>query len=275
MISYSKTIPIKIIAIVICCISLLGCEEIVNQYAFYPDTKNVLPAEKLPPDVDEVFFKTSDNQTLQAYLVRNLRSNLLLIYFHGNAGNISHRLPAIIRLRDCGATVLAVSYRGYGKSSGTPCEKGIYLDGDAAFAYATQTLGFSMGDIIILGRSIGTTVAVNVSKHKDIAGLILVTPITSGRAQAKAQGFGVFSFVAGKAFDNLSKISSVTCPLLIIHGTRDEVLSYSMGKAIFEAANTEKQFVTIAGGGHNNLSYVNPKKYWGAIKEFISAFRKR
>lgn len=268
MISYSKTIPIKIIAIVICCIALMGCDYIVNQFAFFPDT-HVLPVEKLPKGVEEVFFKTSDNETLQAYLVRNKSLNRLVIFFHGNAGNISHRLSDVIRLRNCGATVLAVSYRGYGKSSGTPCEKGIYADGDAAFLYATQTLGFQMEDIIVFGRSIGTTVAVNLSQNKNIAGLILVTPLTSGKAQAKAQGFGVLSSVAGNSFDNLSKMPSIKCPLLVIHGTKDEVLSFSMGREIFEAANTKKQFVEIISGGHNNLSYINPEKYWGAIKAFI------
>ena len=111
--------------------------------------------------------------------------------------------------------------------------------------------------------------------HKDIAGLILITPITSGRDQAEAQGFGIFSFIAGDAFDNLSKIANVKCPLLVIHGTEDAVLAYEMGQAIFEAAQTDKRFVTIKGGGHNNLSYINPDRYWRAIKAFISDSRKR
>jgi uncharacterized protein len=265
-----KSPKVKHIAVLIFCIVLLGCDPIVNFFAFFPDTKNVLPAEKLPPAVEEVFFNTSDNETLQAYLLENKNAKKLLIYFHGNAGNISHRLSDLLTINKMNITVLGISYRGYGKSSGTPSEKGIYTDGYAAFTYATQTLGFSPGNIFIFGRSIGTTVAVNTAQHKNLAGLILVTPLSSGKAQAKAQGFGLLSFVAENAFDNLSKMPSIKCPLLVIHGTMDEVLSYAMGKEIYEAAKTEKQFVTITGGGHNNLSFFKPDQYWGAIKSFIS-----
>jgi fermentation-respiration switch protein FrsA (DUF1100 family) len=264
-----KKIFIKSAALICCFAALAGCSDIVNQFAFYPDTKTAIPAEKLPAGVDEIFFTTGDHVRLQAYYVKNPDSDRLLIFFHGNAGNICHRLPDIIHLKNCGINVLGISYRGYGKSEGSPSEKGIYLDGAAAVDYAVRTLGYPLNRIMIFGRSIGTAVAVHISQHKDIAGLILITPLTSARAHAKAQGLGVFSFLAGDAFDNLSKIQNIRCPLLVVHGTKDEILPFSMGREIFDQASTQKSFVAIEGGGHNNLSQVDPEKYWGAIAKFI------
>ena len=256
--------------ILICCLVLLtGCSRLVNQFAFYPDTQNIIPAEKLPSGVDEIFITTEDNVRLQAYYLKNPSSERMLIFFHGNAGNICHRISDIINLKKCGINVLAISYRGYGKSSGTPSEKGVYSDGAAALDYAMQILGYSVENIIIFGRSIGSTVAVHLSQHKDLAGLILITPLTNAKAQAKAQGLGFLSFLAGNAFDNLSKISHIKCPLLVIHGTDDQVLSFAMGKEIFDHAPGEKQLVIIEGAGHNNLSQVDSEKYWGSIAEFI------
>jgi len=258
------------LALLVCCLgALAGCSNLVNQFAFYPDTRTIIPAEKLPPGVKEIFFTTADKVRLQAYHVTHPTSERILIYFHGNAGNICHRLSDFLNLKNCGINVLAVSYRGYGKSSGKPSEKGIYIDGSAAFDYAMQTLGYSLDNIIIFGRSIGTTVAVHISQHKDIAGLILITPLTSAKAQAKAKGLGLFSFLAGNAFDNLAKILTIKCPMLVIHGTDDEILSFSMGQEIFDQAVVEKRLVPIEGAGHNNLAQVDPEKYWGAIAEFI------
>lgn len=264
-----RILSIKPFILICCLIVLTGCSSLVNQFAFYPDTQNIIPAEKLPFGVDEVFITTEDNVRLQAYYLKNPSSERMLIFFHGNAGNICHRISDIINLKNCGINVLAISYRGYGKSSGTPSEKGIYKDGAAALDYAMQTLGYSVENIIIFGRSIGSTVAVHISQQKDIAGLILITPLTSAKAQAKAKGLCFLSFLAGNAFDNLSKISHIKCPLLVIHGTDDQVLSFSMGKEIFDHAHGKKQLVIIEGAGHNNLSQVDSEKYWGSIAEFI------
>lgn len=266
-----KKTVIKSFVLACCVIALAGCSAIVNQFAFYPDTKTSIPPEKLPAGVEEMFIKTSDHLRIQAYYAKNPDSDRLLIFFHGNAGNICHRLPDILRLRNFGINVLGVSYRGYGKSEGSPSEKGIYLDGAAAVDYAVQSLGYPLSRIMIFGRSIGTTVAVHISQDRDIAGLILITPLTSAKAHAKAQGLGLFSFVAGDAFDNLSKIQNIRCPLLVVHGTKDEILPFSMGREIFDRAGGDKSFVVIDGAGHNNLSQVDPEKYWGAIASFIQS----
>jgi len=225
--------------------------------------------ESLPPEVREIYIETDDKESLQSYLVLAQQSNCLLIFFHGNAGNMGHRLSDILRLNKFGINILGVDYRGYGKSTGKPSEEGIYLDGQAAYKYAIEQLGFQPKNIFILGRSIGTTVAIQIAQGKELAGLILVSPLTSGKAHAKAQGLGLFAFIAGDSFNNISRISNVICPLLVIHGENDKVIPFAMGKEIFQKAKVGKTFISIEGAGHNDLSTIGSRKYWGAIKNFI------
>lgn len=250
-------------------IPISGCEFIINKLAFFPNTRDTLSVEQLPSGVEEKFISTADRVKLQCYLIRHKHSNRILIYFHGNAGNITHRIPDLLSLHGLGLNVLGVGYRGYGKSNGKPSEQGIYSDGDAAVKYARHELGFKESQIILLGRSIGSTVATHTAQYRKIAGLILVTPLTSGREFARSQGFGPLSFLAGDSFDNLSKIIHIQCQLLIIHGTKDEVIPLEMGKNLFQQARVKKHWVQIQGANHNNLSRFPDKKYWKAIKAFV------
>lgn len=249
--------------------TLYGCKSVVNMLAFYPDKTNIIPADRLPENVQEIFMETEDNLNIQAYLLPHKNSGKILIYFHGNAGNICHRLPDLLKIRSFGINVLGVGYRGYGKSEGKPSEEGIYRDGRAAIKFVTRELGFAEENIIIFGRSIGTAAAIETALGRNIMGLILVTPLTSGREEAKAAGMGSVSSLAGTSFNNISKIEHLSCPLLVIHGTRDDVIPFKMGKAIYEKAKGEKKFVKIEGADHNNLSDEFGLKYWPPIADFI------
>ncbi len=248
---------------------LLGCDSVVNRFAFFPDTADVMRRDELPPDVQEVFIEARDGVKLQCYYLPRPGSKRLLVYFHGNAGNIGHRLLDLLRLRDLGIHVLALSYRGYGRSEGRPSEKGIYLDGEGAVRYATEELGFPHQQMFLMGRSIGTTVAVHTAQQMDLAGLILVSPLTSGRDHARAHGFGPLSAIAGRSFDNISKMPGIRSPLLVIHGTRDRVIPLPMGKRIHDAHVGAKRLVTVEGAGHNDLSDHRGDVYWREIGDFI------
>jgi uncharacterized protein len=250
--------------------ALNGCKLIVNKMAFHPDTTNTIGSNLLPPNVKEVFIETKDKVKIQSYLIHHANSDRLLIYFHGNAGNISGRLPELLKISSFGINVLGVSYHGYGKSEGKPSEQNIYLDGDAALSYATKALKFPIDRITILGRSIGTTVAINSAQHLDLDGLILVTPLTSGKDHAKAMGLGAIAFLAADAFNNVAKLPNILCPTLVIHGTRDQVIPFPMGKQIYKMITTEKQFVQIDNADHNNLSSQFEDLYWPPIRKFIN-----
>ncbi len=181
---------------------LSGCKVIVNKLAFYPDNVNVTPVHELPKGVEEFSVETDDGLQITSLFLPVKTSDKLVIYFHGNAGNIYHRIPNLKQLQKSGLNVVGVSYRGYGKSEGKPSEDGIYLDGKAIFNYVSGELGFSHKNIFVIGRSIGTTVAVNTVQNKDIGGLILVTPLTSGKAHANESVLSIVSWLAGDSFDN-------------------------------------------------------------------------
>ncbi len=252
---------------------LHGCEPVVNMMAFHPDNIDVLSTDRLPPPVQEIFISTQDQIDIQGYFIPNRSSDRILIYFHGNGGNIGHRLPDLIRISSFGINVLGVGYRGYGKSQGKPSERGIYMDGKAALDHVTDKLDFPLHNIIIMGRSIGTTVAIHISQNLDIGGLILVTPLTSGKDSAKAAGLGFVSFLAGDAFNNMGKITNISCPVLVIHGTQDSVIPFEMGERIYNHVRTDKQFVKIEGANHNNLSAEYKQRYWPPIDAFIAVER--
>lgn len=253
------------------CVLLMSCRFLVNFFSFFPDRQDLLPPDRLPPDVEERFIDTEDGEQLQCYWIARPQSRYLLIYFHGNGGNIGHRLPDLRILADMNLNVLGVGYRGYGRSSGKPSEAGIYADGRAALDYAGQVLGFGPGRTILFGRSIGSTVAVNSAVETDVAAVILVSPMTSGKAVGRQGGFGPLAFLAGDAFDNLSRIKRVRSPLLIVHGTADEIIPFAMGRELYAAASEPKTFVPIAGAGHNDLSTSTAGAYWEAVVRFLSA----
>lgn len=126
-----------------------------------------------------------------------------------------------------------------------------------------------MSDVIIYGRSIGTAVAVDAAQDQDIAKLVLITPLSSGTEYAKAHGLSGLLFLVGEPFPSMDKIGKVKCPLLVIHGDTDEVIPQKLGIELYEKYTGVKKFVSIPGGGHNNLEFVYPDFYWRAIREFL------
>lgn len=258
---------------VILCLCLLSCANcgiVLNAVSFFPDKNDpVADSLHLPPDIRPLCVTTPDHEKLSCYYL-SAQSNRLVVYYHGNAQNIDMRLPELHKLRVLGINVLGVGYRGYGKSTGRPSETGIYCDGEAALKYAIDSLGFSAENIVLCGRSIGTTVAVNTAQRRNLKGVILITPLSNGREFAKSHHIGLLSWFLGNPFDNLAKCKNISAPVLIIHGTEDETVPYELGVRLFEAWPGKKAFVTIRNGRHNNLEHVDSMAYWGSIKDFLA-----
>jgi pimeloyl-ACP methyl ester carboxylesterase len=257
------------------CAALLvaGCSSVVNRVAFLPNQTYTVSDDLLPAGVRRVFVPTEDGERLEALLAApELPATKLVLYFHGNAGNISqrvHQLEALARATN--AAVFGLGYRGYGASSGQPSERGIYRDGEAALRYVKRELGFADHQIVVCGVSLGSAVAVNTAMHRELAGVILITPMTSGRELAREHNRGSMAWIAGGAFDSLSKVARLRSPVLVIHGTLDEVIPYRMGRQLFAAIPTPKRFVTIEGARHGNVAFVEPRTFWSAISTFVAA----
>ena len=255
----------------ILCLTLTNC-SMKDKFTFFPDRDWVIPEHQIPSFAIEHGIKTEDGETIQSFYFQHEgeRKSPLLIYFHGNAGNLYQRFEPALRLYQMGQNVLLVSYRGYAKSTGKPTEKGIFLDGEAAVNYAISKLGYQEEQIALLGRSLGSTVAVHIAQHRNFHRVLLVTPLTSARDMAVAMGLGMLKFLAGNSYNSLEKINNLTSPLLIIHGDRDEVVPYHMGQSLFEAYGGPKHMVTIQNGRHNNLTDVDQVRYWEEIERFLA-----
>ena len=250
-------------------------DKIINKFTFHPHNKIRLDVKNMPHFVSEKWIDTEDGEKLQAFYFKHAdaKNQDLIIYFHGNTGNLfsHHRFEHAIRLYKMGLNVLLVSYRGYSKSSGSPSEKGIYIDGYAAVKYANNILGFANENIFIFGRSLGTTVAVEVAQNTKFKGVVLTTPLTSAKDMGKEMDFSYFSFLAKKSFNSIKKIKYLKSPLLIIHGTNDKQIPIKMGEKLYQKYKGKKQFIKIENAGHNNIQLVNPDAFWNGIKSFLKA----
>ena len=247
-----------------------------DRLTFFPDKTSTISEKDIPDFASERWIETADGETIQSFLFLHHEQpkRSLIIYFHGNAGNLYGRFDTAIKLYQMDHEVLLVSYRGYAKSSGEPNEKGIYIDGAAAVNYAMDNLGYYENEISIFGRSLGSTVAIHIAQHRNFNNIVLITPLTSGREMAIAMGLGFVKFLAGNSYNSLEKIKNINSRLLIIHGDRDEVVPYLMGQQLYEEYNGAKQMVSIRNGRHNDLQEVAPEVYWGAIEKFMGKLDK-
>ena len=251
-------------------VSLSSCEFVVNRFAFFPDKEFTIQSDKLPANSEEISITTADGVKIQGiHFRRNDKPGKLIIYFHGNAGNLYNRIDESIMLLNTGRNILLVGYRGYGKSEGSPSETGVYIDGESALTYATEKMGYKLENVCLYGRSLGTTVAVHTAQNKNISSVVLITPVSSGRDMTGFYTGPMLSSLAGDTFDSINKINNIRVPVLIIHGTSDEIVPYVQGKMLYDKFNGIKKLVTVPGGMHNDLEYTHPDLYWNSIFEFM------
>ena len=247
---------------------------IVNQFTFFPHNTITLPYSDWPSYASEIWLKTVDNENLQSIYFShpNGKTENLIIYFHGNTGNIfsHHRFDDANEFYKLGANVLFISYRGFSKSTGSPSESGLYIDGETALNYANETLKYANKNIFIFGRSLGTTVATHIAQNRIFKGILLITPLTNAKEMAKFMGYGYVSFLVKHALNSTKKIKKIKSKLLIIIGTIDKVTPPEMGIKLFKKYKGQKQLITIENGGHNNLQMVENKKFWDGINTFVN-----
>jgi len=197
---------------------------------------------------------TADGETLDGWLVsagikRGGRG--LVIFLHGNAGNIAHRLGYLRMFHDLGLATLIIDYRGYGRSSGAPSEQGSYLDAATVWRHATQDLGFPENRIVIFGESLGGAVAAQLAAGNRPAALVLASTFTSVPDMgADLYPLLPIRLLARIRYDTLARLPQISCPLLVIHSHSDDVIPFAHGRRLFEAARPPKQFLEIE-GGHN------------------------
>ena len=216
----------------------------------------------------DLSFTASDGVRLHAWWAPLAGARVATLHLHGNGGNLTHRWPLVPHLHAAGSSVLLLDYRGYGKSEGRPTERGLQLDAEAAYQELSR-LGFRPGQIVIHGESLGSAIAVDLAARRPCAGVVLEAPFSSAKDVA-ARVLPVLGPFLIWGWDSTAKIGRVRAPKLFLHGDRDEIIDYSLGRKLFAAASDPKFFQTVPGARHNDLLTVTGAKYAVYLKDFYS-----
>jgi hypothetical protein len=218
---------------------------------------------------DDFTIRTEDGEKLNVWWVPAARPRGAVLLFHGNAGNISHRIDYALMFRGLGYSTLLVDYRGYGKSTGKPSEEGTYKDADAAWRWLTQTRGIPEERIVVFGESLGGGVSSWLaSRHKPRA-LVLASTFTSAvDLGAQVYGFLPVRLISRYRYPTLERLPDVRSPVLVIHSPHDDIIPYSHGRKLYDAAREPKALIELA-GGHND-GFVFARQEWvRALDDFL------
>lgn len=223
----------------------------------------------------DVSIRTTDGETLHAWWLEHPEPRAQVIFWHGNGGNLSLWLEVIVQLRRRGFSVLAVDYRGYGASTGSPSERGIYRDAEAAVGEFARRFRRGGVPVIYWGRSIGSPVAASSISTARPDALVLESPMPHIRAVLRGNPIlWVLSFFSSYRFPTSRFLRDYDGPLLVVHGDVDSIVPLSAGRQVFaDAPTSRKTFVAIPGADHNDLDVVNSAAYWRAVDEFVAGVR--
>ena len=240
-----------------------------------------LPGRELsaiPTDIGleyrDVTLRASDSVRLHGWFVPG-ESSRVLLFFHGNAGNISHRLDSIRQYHQLGLSVFIIDYRGYGQSGGRPGETGMNRDAAAAWEYLTAELGIDPGNIIIFGRSLGGAVAARLASRTDPLALVVESAFTSVPDIAQE----IYPWLPARWLSRMRHatrdyVAKVQVPVMVVHSRDDEIIPYHHGERVFEAANGAKTLLTLR-GTHNDAWLVDERNYIEGWRSFLDNLPER
>jgi fermentation-respiration switch protein FrsA (DUF1100 family) len=241
-----------------------------DKLIYFPHKKIEVTPAAISLQHEDITLVTNDSVQLNAWWIPHPDSRATLLFFHGNAGNISHRLNSIDIFHQLGLSVFIIDYRGYGKSTGTPSEQGTYIDAETAWNYLVKEKNIPPENIIIFGRSLGGAVAAALAeKHSSLA-LIVESSFASITDIGKHYyPYLPTRLLARIKYSTISRMPNIKAPVLIIHSTEDDIIPYKNGKLLYEAAKEPKSFLQI-NGDHNNGFMLSDEKYIRGINKFLT-----
>ncbi|HTW24760.1 MAG TPA: alpha/beta hydrolase [Candidatus Baltobacteraceae bacterium] len=244
-----------------------------SHFIFFPNDPGRLEGDWKPRDlqIQNVWLKASDGVKLHAWWIGADDAVFTFLAFHGNAGNIADRADIYRFLHRLPANILAVEYRGYGRSEGTPTEAGLYRDAEAGYAYLTNEKAIDPRTIVSYGQSLGTAVAAHLAANRPVGAVVLEAPFPSARVLAAK----LFWFLPGvnvlvwRQFDTERGLASIEAPLLVVHCTQDPVIPPEMGERVFASASEPKSIFRVNGYCHEEASIISPEKYQVQLRDFL------
>jgi fermentation-respiration switch protein FrsA (DUF1100 family) len=220
---------------------------------------------------DDVTLTASDGVTLHGWWVPAPNSRATLLFFHGNAGNISHRLDSIKIFHNLELSVFIIDYRGYGQSDGRASIKGTGLDALAAWQWLTEGKKIPAEEIVVFGRSLGGAIAVELTRSTKPGALILESTFSSLADMAPFFLLPVARLVTWGAWNSVKTAGSITIPTLCIHSSEDDIVPYRQGRRLYDALASEKTFVDIH-GDHNGGFFASYDIYVSALDKFLTRY---
>lgn len=241
-----------------------------EQYIYYPSNELMHTPATVGLKYEEINLITEDGITLHGWFMPHPATRFTLLHFHGNAGNISHRLHLYEHWHKIGLSIFAIDYRGYGKSSGIPSEAGLYSDARASWNAVRHRHGVPASNIIIAGRSLGCAVAAKLATEQNPAALVLETPFTNIPDMATVLYPWIFPirFLARSKFNTLDLIRRVSVPVMVISAENDMLVPATMSKRIHAAANPPKVLISLP-GNHNDFDLSSPSTYSKAWRQWL------
>ena len=223
---------------------------------YFPETARTEPVAAGLPEVSEASLKTSDGQTLIAWYRPPAadEDKPIILYFHGNGGSLRMRADRFRKLMANGSGLLAVSWRGYGGSTGTPNEAGLKIDAQTAYAFAAER--YPAERIVVFGELLGTAIAIAIAAEKPVAKLILDAPYTSAAdIAASVYPFVPVRWLMKDQFRAAEQIRQINVPVLMLHGEQDRVIPIAFAEKLYGSITAPKSFVRFARGGHVDLDF--------------------
>jgi hypothetical protein len=276
---YLKMIAIPLLTILVVFALWLRWNE--PRMIYYPNRQIEQTPDVLGLQYDDVTLTTSDGHRINGWFLPAVASakaglpaptpnaRLTVLFFHGNAGNMSHRFEKLAVLRNLGVDTFIIDYRGYGRSEGKPDEQGTYHDARAAYDYLVTQRKVAPRSMVVYGESLGSAIAADLATKADVGGLILEEAFTSvGDVGQKLFPFFPVRWLVRNKYDTLSKMPRIRVPLLILHSRDDEIFNMRHAQRLFAAANDPKQLVELR-GAHNDAFLVSATTYRDALQKFF------
>ncbi|MBN2224874.1 MAG: alpha/beta hydrolase [Deltaproteobacteria bacterium] len=246
---------------------------IEHEFLFFPEKTIYETPADYGLEYEEVRFTTADGVSIAAWFVPAKNDAPVMLWCHGNAGNVSHRAHNIARLVPWGVSVFIFDYRGFGTSEGTITEDGLYEDAFSAYRYLTGKQGVPAHRIAVFGRSLGGPVAVDLAARIRPPCLVLESTFPSLKAAVGSIYPGmVLEEHLTMRFAADEKIAGIGCPVLFFHGDTDDIIDIELGRRLFESADDPKAFSTIPGALHNDTYEVGGDAYFRALTGFIKKY---
>ena len=245
-----------------------------SRYVYYPDRVLLADPGSIGLDFETVRFETADGVKLSGWFIPSDSAKGVILFCHGNAGNLSHRLESIQIFHRLGLDVFIFDYRGYGESEGKPTEHGTYEDAKAAWQYLIETRHVIPSQIIVFGRSLGGAIASWLAQSQTPGGLILESTFTSlGDIAATLYPYLPVRLLLRFEYNTAEYLGRVNCPVLIVHSHDDEIMPFDHGRQLFDMASEPKRFLEIS-GTHNEGFLTSGRQYEEGLKMFISEYLK-